>query len=671
MRAFFPFGLVLLALYLYTATPAAGFDDSVFFALSCRGADIAHAPGYPLYALLCHPFALLLPFNPAFTAALFSAICAVLACHILAAIIYRLVNNRFAANGGAMLYGVSAGFWAQAIIPEVYALNVLLFLTALALALQPKLTAKTLILLVFLCALGVSNHWPLFILAALALPAALWQQRHELLMHLTRPKILAALIAVVALGLSPYLYLIWRTHHPQIFMGLPFAPDDWASFWQIVSREVHSASDEQGGHAIDKIGFLLDIGRGVLWKEFGLIGGVLAVAGFFWQWRRLPKSTATALTILFLTSTVLLIWLLGFAYSEVQSQVFAAYPLLSYSAACIWAAVAAAYSGRIGKYVLAAACVLAAGINFIPNNKHNDTLVEDITRAYFVSLPAGIWIPSPSQVKFAKYLQISENIRPDIIVLPPPNPFLYEMDFGGKQLYSPNSLHYEEEIQVLSDYARTNSVCYNTYVPFIGNWQSSEYLLFSCLGDENKAVLDSKITALFKELVNQPPHPHHRGRALTGRIIGDATRTMLHLQSKLRLPEEWKPLLLSLKETPYGFLSELEFFRAAEGLTLPMRRATKLAQMAETALPQINNQRQARMLSAMGDIYAAVSPRDDVSLAAAKEYHARAINITTNASTPVLQYSLKFYRRENLHAEEAALIAKYGPALFSQSRSVE
>ncbi len=91
----------------------AGFDDSVFFALSCRGADIAHALSYPLYALLCHPFVRLLSFKPAFTTAMFSAICAVLACHILAAIIYSFVNNRFAANGEAMLYGVSAGFWAK------------------------------------------------------------------------------------------------------------------------------------------------------------------------------------------------------------------------------------------------------------------------------------------------------------------------------------------------------------------------------------------------------------------------------------------------------------------------------------------------------------------------------------------------------------------------------
>ena len=661
----------LLVLYAWTAAPQVGVDDSAFFALSCLSADIGHAPGYPLFALLCHPFARWLPLNPAHAAAMFSAVCAAAACAMLAAVIHRLIKNMFCAVGGALLFGVSAGFWSQATLPEVYALNALLFLSAfyVALLLREKPSSSLLIFFALLCGLGLSNHWPLFLLAAMSLPFLLWPARKPLAAMLLRPPGWLAAAALAA-GLSPYWYLVWRSQHPHLFMGLPFAADDWESFWRIVSRQVHFASDEQGGGWPDKFMFAADIGRDVLWRQFGILGGGLAAAGFVLQWRRIPRTAAASLTAMFFASSLLLIALLNFIYDEKQARVFAAYPLLSYAAACAWAAAAAASGGRVGKIALAAAAVAAAIFNFDSANRRHDTLAADIHRAYFKALPPGAWIPSPPQVKIAKYLQLAENVRPDVLTLPPPTPFSEAMHYGGARLYPPNALAYAEELRAIENYAADKPLCYNTFVPLSGEWHSEERLLFSCLtASEKEPSAHPAAIKLLQRLMREdsPPHVRH----LSARIVEDATRTMLQLQSRLQLPEEWKPLLQKALTTAPGFLSQLEFLNHAPDLALSKNTADKMAAHANELAINMERQRRARMLAALAGLYAKAAPRNDETLTLAKNYYAAAENLTRNSRSPILREILNFYRQESLRAEEQALIARHAPALFAPALRAE
>ena len=660
--------VALLALYVFTAAPGAGFEDSVFFALSCLNADIPHAPGYPLYALLCHPFARWLPVNPALAASIFSALCAASTCAVLAIIIHRLLNNRVIASAAAMLYGVSLGFWAQANVPEVYSLNTLLFLTALywALLLRQQPSVYRIGVLALVCALGLANHWPLFALAAIALPIivlptlSLWR----------RPQTWAFVAIMIIIGLMPYAYLWWRAHHPVAFMGLPFAPQNIEQFLQIVLRKVHVANDNQGGGLTDKIGFITSIGYDVLWRQYGVIGGMLAIYGFVLQWRRLPLFVAFALTLIFFTGAPILIFLLNFIYDPLQEEVFAAYPLLPFAAVAIWAAVAASRWKKFGVAALVVAIIGSVFINFPHNDRRRDTLAEDIPRAYFKLLPPGAWIPAPSQIKFAHYLQITENLRPDVFIVPPPNPYLYEMNFGGKQLYAPNSLHYDDELQMINDYIRQYPLCYNTYIPFDSAWQSSEYLLFSCLSPNSDVITDSPTNDFIQQLIATNPR-QQRAQTVVRRVIENATHTMLMLKAQLRLPESWQPLLDSALTTPPGLLARVEFLSHSPSLETTRRRADQIAAAVNQLFPRYLHGQQARILSAMGDIYAAVVPRDESSFTIAKDYHARAIAQNINNHNPLLKRAVDFYQREKLTKEAQQLIAQYGDALRQPSVIVE
>lgn len=669
MARLFALPLGLFVLYALTAAPGAGFEDSVLFALSCLNADPAHAPGYPLYSLLCRPFAAMLPLNPAAAASIFSAVCAAAACGMLASSLRVLLRSEWAAQGGAGLFGVSAGFWAQANIPEVYALNALLFFTALRLTLSLRNDPRPLRApwLALLCGLGLANHWPLFALAAPALAIALWPARRSL--RLFSPRILGWNAAALALGLSPYLYLAWRSHAPAEFSGLPHSIDDWGTFWSIVSRETYAAVDQQGGTTEDKLAFAGLVFKGALWEQVGALAGALAVTGFIVQWRMLGRSMSTALIALFAGGALLLPMLLGFVYDETQAQVFAAYPLLSYAAICMWAA-AAAVRWPAARWALGAAAAWALVVNFSENDRRNDTLAEDITRAYFAALPPGAWIPPPWQVSFARYLQITENIRPDVLVVPPPNRFSLEMNFGGG-IYLPNSLSYADEVRTINKYAHANPVCYNVFVPFSEEWRSEEYLIFSCLSETGGTVLSPPAENLLRKLMRDPPHPHRRARISTGKIVEDAVRTMLHLRARLQLPAAWKTLLTEARKTPYGVLAELEFMRDAPALIITGRRADEMAATAAEVATSLNSQRISRMHSALGDLYAAVSPRTSQALEAAKAYHKQAVLRARKSSSPVLLRAFNFYHRERLHAEEQALLARYGNGLFDERVIVE
>ena len=674
-------GCLLFLLYAFTAAPGIVLEDSVFLSLSCANADIAHAPGYPLYALACFPFAHLPGVGVDLGATLFSAFCAAAACVLLARIAARLTGNNEVGLGVAALFGVSAGFWGQANVQEVYTLNVLLFFAALYLALlcREDINAKKLTLLAFVCALGISNHWPLFVLAAAGLPILLWPQRRRFFAELRNPRTAAIIFAVIVLGLSPYWYLLWRSHHPVAFMGLPFAPHDWESFWQIVSREVHFASDSQAGAGMnDKIAFLTFLAQRVLWGEAGAALGLLATAGFVMQWRRLGFSLSLSFCIMFFTGSVFLALYLDFLYDPLGEQIFSVYPLLPYAVACLWAGVAAAKFARAGAVVLAVATLVALWQNFPDNNRANDTLADDIANTYFETLPPGGFVPFPSLLKFLKFKQITENTGEQTKLFAAPNPFVWEVFYGGDRLYEPNTLTYDEEVRTLSNYARDNPLCYNTYVEWDKDWRSVEYLLFSCLqkdggddGDSERVQISPKAITLLERLIQGDYNRRDwRARQLAGRLVADATRSMMLLRSFGKLPEKLRPLLKSASATGDGLLARLEFLVARNDLQNSARRADSTAKAADKLLVELPRRKQARMLSALAGFYEAVYPRSLESLKIAKYYHQQAAAVIADSDSPAVRRALAFYRREKMEDEETALYALYGDALSKPAPQV-
>ena len=110
----------LLVIYLCTLEPGVGgSSDAVKFQFLGWDLGTAHEPGYPLYLLLSHAFTRWLPLgSAAFMANLLSALLAAAACALLAMATHRLGASRPVAMVAGLGFGLTATFWHYATVAE-------------------------------------------------------------------------------------------------------------------------------------------------------------------------------------------------------------------------------------------------------------------------------------------------------------------------------------------------------------------------------------------------------------------------------------------------------------------------------------------------------------------------------------------------------------------------
>lgn len=166
--------LAVFTLYLYGSYPWLAPRDAGDLAWAASTLGVAHAPGYPLHALLGRAAETLLAFgHPAWRLSLLSA----LAGSGAATLVFRLVRARAGAWGGvaaAAVFALSAPLWKFSLLQEKYALHALFCAALAALAEGERETlwgrARLSGLLV---GLGLVNHQSL--LFWLPVPLLLWR----------------------------------------------------------------------------------------------------------------------------------------------------------------------------------------------------------------------------------------------------------------------------------------------------------------------------------------------------------------------------------------------------------------------------------------------------------------------------------------------------------------
>jgi hypothetical protein len=277
-----------LAVYLLTLAPSLNFEDPMEFALGAATLGVDHPSGYPLETLVGHLFTYL-PFgdvawrlnvSSAFLAALAAAFIFLFTWEFVApaARDYRLAA--VAAWLAAGLYAFSRGFWPQAIITEVYALNAAALAATVwcALRCRTRGDVRWFYATAFVAALSAANH-PLSLAATGPLLIYLWWTLRRAGAYALATR--AALL--LALGLSLYLYLALRaSREPPLNWG---APADLPAFLDHVRRRefgtIYWPRYRYLGLRAAELGqlFLLHYGPGV---------GLLALPGLIWSLRRRP-----------------------------------------------------------------------------------------------------------------------------------------------------------------------------------------------------------------------------------------------------------------------------------------------------------------------------------------------------------------------------------------------
>ena len=284
---------------------------------------VPHPTGYPLYSLLGWAWSHLLPLGSvAYRMNLFSAVWAALAVALLCPAARALLRQavpgisplveRLAAVLAAALLAVTPTFWSQAVIAEVYSLNLFLFILILYLLLSwgerchPSLP------------LGEGRGEGRFLLAALAVGLSLTHHRTTLLLipgilayvllvnhRILRGRLLPRALLLVLLPLLLYLYIPWRAPHtPYLHLSLapgldlPLYQDTLAGFLAYVLGGAYGGSltlDVDLGARLSMAGRFLQSGLGWAVLPLALVG--LAGLFAFRRWRVLALTGLAFLAV--------------------------------------------------------------------------------------------------------------------------------------------------------------------------------------------------------------------------------------------------------------------------------------------------------------------------------------------------------------------------------------
>ena len=412
--------VALFSVYAYSAPRTVTLEDDGLFIMSSYFLGIDHPPGYPLLTLLGRLFTLLPVGSIALRVHLLSAFFGALTCVALWLVVRALFADAVSAYTGAVLYGLSATFWSQAIIAETYTLNTFFFFCLFYLALVFLATKNLRVLYVFAGVFGLSlaNHWPLMLLSTPCLVLLLLPARREVLR--ASPRMLGIAFVVCVL---PYLWMVVRSRmDPEISFYGPIS--DFESLLFFVSRQGFRNVDvSQSADIADKLdyqGFLLM----EMVRQYTPVGAALAGFGLVQQFRRLNLSTAFALLAGWLGSSLVLGAMLGFDYEPLMKAAIRRYPLIPYGILAVWLVLAldaltsrvrrGAAAVRVGTFAALAAVVFLSHRDV--NVRRDDTWARDYATAVLESLDKGavLFVHGDDDSFPIGYMNRVEGFRPDV-----------------------------------------------------------------------------------------------------------------------------------------------------------------------------------------------------------------------------------------------------------------
>jgi hypothetical protein len=335
--------LFVFVLYLRTLAPTVlpydlpALPDADMLQAQVCVLGMTHPTGYPSYLMLTHLFTYL-PFGDcAYRVNLASAVYGALALAVVYAVALMLSRSVVAAVIGTLSLGLGKIFWSQAVIAEVYTLNVLMAAITLLVLLvwRERRQDRYLLLASFLMGFALTNHRTSGLLLPAAFLFVLMVDRRKLLDWKLALKGAGLFFA----GLLPYLYLPIRAS-----MDPPMNtnnPDNWERFWYLVSGgNLTGTSFSYGlealprrfllywGHLLDNFHWaLLEVGllglvAMLLWDRAGAV--LLGVPYLGWLFHAVENKIVDVKLYFIPTYFILALWIaVGAAFLISEAGVFA------------------------------------------------------------------------------------------------------------------------------------------------------------------------------------------------------------------------------------------------------------------------------------------------------------------------------------------------------------
>ena len=209
-------GIISLVVYLQTMLPGVGgYGDTSKFQFIGKTLGLPHPSGFPTYIFISALFARLpwgtLAWRINFMSVLFGALTVGTLCLISA----RLTKNLFAAAVSSLIFAFSFTFWSTCLIAEVYTLT-FFFIAATVWCLirwRETMRRSWFYLACLLYALSFGNHLmviiliPPFLFIVIATDRGIFRSGRAI----------AAIVLIVALGASQYIFLLLRSLQQPIY----------------------------------------------------------------------------------------------------------------------------------------------------------------------------------------------------------------------------------------------------------------------------------------------------------------------------------------------------------------------------------------------------------------------------------------------------------------------
>jgi len=261
--AFAVFALVF-AVYMITIAPTVTSADSGEFITAMHVHGVAHPPGYPSWCILTGFLSDTVSLiwgnqgftglsSPAFRSNLMSAVYGAAGAAVLFLFLLLMTKNMLAAFAISLMAGFGETYWSQAVITEVYTLDMLFFFLVLLFVMRYLRNFKPVNILVCSVIYGLSlgNHWPLTLLWG----ASIFGYAIVTIIRIPdkRPSpllVLSCVTTVIISAAACYLIMYLRAlSEPAFSWGDP-------SNWE---RLLYHVSRGQYGHALAE--------KGVEWKD--------------------------------------------------------------------------------------------------------------------------------------------------------------------------------------------------------------------------------------------------------------------------------------------------------------------------------------------------------------------------------------------------------------------
>ncbi|MCA9939074.1 MAG: DUF2723 domain-containing protein [Anaerolineales bacterium] len=405
--------LIALGVYLLTIAPDlttahfGGDGGELITAAITRG--VPHPPGYPTYLLLSKLFSYLPLGTVAFRFNLFSALCTAAAAGLVAAATHAWSHqpHPIGSLAAALSFAFAPLVWSQALIAEVYGLNLLL----VAAVLWATATRRPPFWRGLLLGLALTTH----LTSLLLLP---------LLLLLTPRRGWGLLLLGAFSGLLPYALLpLWLNPRSPVIWGDPTTLSGW---WWLVSGRLYQPNLAH----LDRLGEQIGTAASAFLRQYAYLGVALPVLAL---WRRRDRLAVGLLL------TTALYALYALTYDAIDAGIFFLPGLMLLN-------ISLTFLPRRGQPILLILPITLLALNFGRVNLREDEMLRARAQAALIAAPpAGILLTPGDETIFTLwYFQTIEGLRPDLILI---DANLYAFDWYRRHLshQHPDLTHLERD----------------------------------------------------------------------------------------------------------------------------------------------------------------------------------------------------------------------------------